>query len=199
MKRPLAAIAILLLALAARAGDGARSTDAPRPASLPAGEVHAAVPLPFDHDAHQRVFGAIGLTCGDCHGVGAAVGTTPDLGATCHGCHLQEVPKAGAGAPRTCASCHPARAELRPQDHDATWLAAHGSEARAVGATCRDCHGAAECLDCHERRGALSASPHPVGFRSLHGLEARVDPASCGSCHAQATCTACHADGALRP
>lgn len=186
------AVLLVLLAVVARAG-------APRSVDLPAGPVTPPSPLPFDHDEHAAVLQSLGVVCTDCHAVGQALGTTSALGETCHACHLQTVAGTPRSAPRTCETCHADRTELRPLSHDAGWIAEHGSEARAAGATCKDCHAVSACLDCHDRRGAMSSSPHPPGFRSLHGLEARVDPASCGSCHASATCTACHTGGGLLP
>ena len=186
------ALFTLLAVFAARAGE-LRSPD------LPAGKVTPPSPLPFVHEEHASVFASVGIVCVDCHAIGQALGTTSHVSETCHGCHRQGVAGAPRAAPRACETCHTNRAELRPLSHDAAWIAEHGAEARASGATCRDCHAVNTCLECHDRRGAMATSPHPTGFRSLHGLEARVDPASCGSCHASATCVACHTGGGILP
>lgn len=198
MRFAVAASLALLALIFAHAGFVAHAEE-PRSPDLPAGQVRPPDPLPFNHDVHARAFASLGVVCTDCHAVGQALGTTSHLGETCHACHLQQVPGAPRSAPRACETCHADRSELRPLSHDAAWMVTHGGEARASGASCKDCHAVSACLDCHDRRGAMSTSPHPPGFRAVHGLEARVDPASCGSCHANASCVACHAGGGIVP
>ena len=176
MRFAVAASLALLALIFAHAGFVAHAEE-PRSPDLPAGQVRPPDPLPFNHDVHARAFASLGVVCTDCHAVGQALGTTSHLGETCHA----------------------DRSELRPLSHDAAWMVTHGGEARASGASCKDCHAVSACLDCHDRRGAMSTSPHPPGFRAVHGLEARVDPASCGSCHANASCVACHTGGGIVP
>ena len=158
-------------------------------------------PLPFEHDAHARVFRATGVACVDCHPVGltAQGASSPEMPppplSSCHGCHLGEVAGAPRRAPSECATCHGDRDALRPASHDATWLLAHAASARGPAAGCEDCHTTSQCLDCHDRRGALAATPHPPGFGSFHGIEARLDPRACSTCHEASTCTTCHTQG----
>jgi hypothetical protein len=162
-------------------------------------------PLPFDHAAHTRTLDKAGLACTDCHPVGLAPARSgdpppplpPPPTESCHGCHLGTLMKAPRRAPRTCETCHPVRAELRPDDHTVLWPAGHTDAALAPGNTCSDCHARRWCVDCHDDRGPLATSPHGPGFRATHGVQARVDPASCSSCHAGPSCTACHAKGDL--
>lgn len=167
-------------------------------------DVQVLVPFPFSHEEHADVFADAGLSCVSCHPVGlelpAGVSDAEPLPAprtTCHACHLQEVAGAKKAAPRACETCHPALLELMPESHGFGWLEDHGPEARALGATCSDCHEASTCVECHEDRGAGARSPHGPGFSAVHGIEAAVDPGSCTSCHAAATCTSCHTRGGL--
>ena len=162
-------------------------------------------PLPFDHGEHAGTFERSGLSCLDCHPVGArrASGDPSPLAlpsaprSSCHGCHLGELSKAPRSAPDTCTLCHSSLDGLVPRDHSLDWIATHGDMSRSAGSTCDTCHRAAECLDCHDRRGAGSENPHGAGFRSSHGVEARLDPRSCSTCHTEATCTSCHVQGAM--
>lgn len=191
-----------LRSTAARVSLGLALIAAPASAGDP---VHLKSPLPFDHHEHASTFERAGVSCLDCHPVGAHTATpstTPlplpePPRSSCHGCHLGEVSKAPRSAPDTCTLCHADLSGLEPASHGLDWLALHGDASRAVGASCSTCHSRSACLDCHDRRGAGSEDPHPPGFRSSHGVEARLDPASCSTCHTQATCTSCHERGAL--
>ncbi len=166
--------------------------------------VHLRSPLPFDHAEHARTFDKAGLSCIDCHPVGAKASAPTEAAlplpegprSTCHGCHLGEVSKAPRAAQDDCLLCHADLTGLMPPDHNLDWISAHGDQSRAAGSSCSTCHRPAECLDCHDRRGAGSESPHPVGFRSGHGVEARLDPRSCSTCHTQTSCSSCHEGGA---
>ena len=175
-------------------------------ASASAGDpVQLRSPLPFDHSAHAATFERTGVSCLDCHPIGARR-SSPDGGSmalpeaprsSCHGCHLGEVSKVPRSAPDTCTLCHASLDGLKPRDHGLDWISAHGDQSRSAGASCSTCHRPSECLDCHDRRGAGSENPHPAGFRSGHGVEARLDPRSCSTCHTEQTCTSCHLQGAM--
>jgi hypothetical protein len=158
-------------------------------------------PLPFSHDTHRGAFRAAKLTCIDCHPIGRT--TDPPVAdmqaplATCHACHLEEVPGVPHGASNRCELCHAERRELLPADHTPGWRTDHGDSARAAALECLACHDNAECFACHDERGAMAVSPHGPGFRVTHGVEARVDPQRCTTCHTGESCLTCHQTGSL--
>jgi hypothetical protein len=164
-------------------------------------------PFPFDHGEHSRAFDKAGLTCVDCHPVGAfskpesarvvPEGPIPGPRSSCHACHQGEVEGAPRKAPSACMVCHAERGDLLPADHGLGWTDNHGAEARARNATCTDCHDTATCVTCHEGRGAVRKNPHGPGWGAFHGVEARVDPRSCSSCHVGEACAKCHVEGVL--
>lgn len=161
-------------------------------------------PLPFDHQAHERVFARASLQCLDCHPVGAKLEGAEDpqpaisaLRSSCHACHLQEVEHAPRRAPDACMRCHASRESLLPESHRVAWEQDHGEQAMARGASCDRCHDTATCVRCHETRGATAQSPHGPGFSAFHGVEARLDPQRCSSCHAGSSCSRCHQGGSL--
>lgn len=166
-------------------------------------------PLPFDHAEHAPAFEKGGISCVDCHPVGLRrkdpekgfvmppVGPLKPPLLVCHGCHKPSFAGAPRAAPGQCTLCHAHRAQLEPASHGVGWLQAHGPEARARGATCKDCHETNECVKCHDARGALQKDPHPPGWRTGHGVEARLDPYSCSTCHDGNACTSCHTTGAV--
>jgi hypothetical protein len=185
---------------------------APVPATGPAA-VQLPTPLPFDHAAHSKALGKAGLDCLSCHPVGLrtappAVTAAPTDAqgapvaleaprASCHGCHLGELPGASRRAPRSCTTCHSSLAGLRPADHDQGWERVHADAARSRQASCADCHEGRWCVACHLDRGPLATSPHGTGFTTTHGIEARLDPARCTTCHTGQSCTSCHRSGSV--
>ena len=157
-------------------------------------------PLPFDHAKHEKPFDRSGLTCVDCHPVGARSETVepelpPPPRVACHSCHRQGVKGAPKLAKPTCAQCHPVREELKPESHAIGWIDDHGAEARSLRSGCETCHDRGQCIDCHDGRGALARRPHGAGWEIIHGIEARLDVASCVGCHAEETCKRCHENG----
>jgi hypothetical protein len=179
--------------------------------SAPAVQLPA--PLPFDHAAHSKALGKAGLDCLSCHPVGLrtappgpAAAPTDAQGApvtlsapraSCHGCHLGELPGASRRAPRQCTTCHSSLGGLRPADHDQGWERVHADAARSRQASCADCHEGRWCVACHLDRGPLAQSPHGTGFTTTHGIEARLDPARCTTCHTGQSCTSCHRSGSV--
>ena len=197
--------AILLLAVLVTVGllrQGSAGAEVPETPTLRS-------PLPFDHTEHAPVFAKTGVACVDCHPIGlrqkdpeqgyvaAAVGELKPPLLVCHGCHRPNFKGAPRAAPGRCTLCHANRAELKPASHDLGWLRAHGAEARARGASCKDCHETRECVECHDARGAGQRDPHPPGWRTGHGVEARLDPYSCSTCHDGQKCMSCHTTGAV--
>jgi hypothetical protein len=103
------------------------------------------------------------------------------------------------GAPGTSGALFP-----HPDDYD---TADHGADAVSEGATCHECHQAADqtdtsgpaCNSCHPRY------PHvaDIHLGSVHGMQWRIDPTGCAACHGDdgtespggaehATCIGCH-------
>lgn len=141
--------------------------------------------LVFDHAKHE------GLTCGDCHKVGAsgpAAGRmqNPSMAYCMDACHGER-----AAQPLTCNACHATLdAAGRPADHAAGWLRQHGGTASVSAAECRQCHTENTCFTCHQ-----TAKPrdHNQSWRLRgHGVVAQMDRERCVTCHKQEYCTRCH-------
>ncbi len=210
---PLAALLLGAVLLAWPASAPCDEPEAPAAEAPPAEEPDAdgapalREPFPFAHADHTRAFKKAGLSCVDCHPVGAFSkperarvvpdGSVPGPRSSCHACHRGEVEDAPRRAPGACMVCHAERPALRPADHGLGWVDEHGAEGRARGAQCSDCHDTATCVACHEGRGALRKSPHGPGWSAFHGVEARVDPRSCSTCHIGEACASCHVEGVL--
>ena len=142
----------------------------------------------FSHELHA---GKKGLECVTCHG-DLVHGEPKTLKMQdCLDCH-----KAKSG-PVKCESCHQSKATMKPQNHDAKWLAAHGEAAKKDLKSCTTCHtgelGVEKyCNTCHNG----VQMPHPEGWLQNHKVS---DVKVCNTCHEKPvengkaqTCISCH-------
>lgn len=105
----------------------------------------------------------------------------------------------GAEASAECETCHGnvPRHELKPKNHNETWLHAHRSEARDSRGECKMCHVTADCQDCHEGYNILLEA-HEADYLLKHALDAKVNASDCASCHnAKDFCQECHRDAGV--
>ncbi len=95
----------------------------------------------------------------------------------------------GEKAPRECEKCHTPDFELKPMNHDKSWLSKHGKQAQDDKEPCLLCHWEKQfCINCHGMD-----MPHPDTWKSTHSELGKKQPADCQKCHGeQDFCNNCH-------
>jgi hypothetical protein len=125
-----------------------------------------------------------------------------DMASCANRCHANEM------RAMNCALCH---ASLERYDvesitlvhHGPGFARHHGVEARAMGATCVQCHEPTFCARCHAAAPGIAIVDldpidvtrdfvHRGDFMSRHGDEARFTTATCTRCHGVDFCDGCH-------
>ncbi|NYE57358.1 NapC/NirT family cytochrome c [Carboxydothermus ferrireducens] len=151
-------------------------------------ELSGPTAITFSHELHA---GKNNIECVTCHG--DLVHGTPKVlkMQDCLDCHKEK------NGPTKCESCHQDKATMKPQNHDAKWLAAHGTEAKKDLASCTTCHTGdlgqeKYCNSCHNG----VQMPHPDGWAKNHKVS---DVKVCNTCHEKPveggkaqTCISCH-------
>lgn len=165
--------------------------------------------LGFSHSAHMERVGDDG--CIKCHPAANWNETPVPLPGmdSCLECHNHQQDYAQA----KCLHCHPtlrrkpleAVAEF---DHAGDWMARHGLQASAQGASCQQCHTESGCSECHSRVAPMVNARlfpeaversllHRGDWRSTHAMEARADGDTCARCHQTNYCVKCHQQNGL--
>lgn len=162
--------------------------------------------LHFSHALHGPRFEG---NCMTCHGVGADTDTVhafepriPNMdgcASRCHGADMRAL---------NCSRCHAslrryAIEEVGMVRHGPGFARHHGAEARAMGATCSQCHEPTFCARCHVAQPGLPLADlepmavtrdfvHRGDFFARHPQEARFSTNTCTRCHGVNFCDGCH-------
>jgi len=149
---------------------------------------------PFDvynHEMHNGLFEAAGVSCDKCHADPASYGDRKKVNPMgCHGCHKD--PNPPIPATRTCTMCH-FDGIPKPMDHKVNWMEKHQVYGKNNPPSCNECHpNQMFCLDCHTKRQTVRERVHRRNFRFTHSVKARANPRSCDSCHTVNYCQECH-------
>jgi nitrate/TMAO reductase-like tetraheme cytochrome c subunit len=143
------------------------------------------------------------IDCIDCHGDVAQneAGQTvlrPDM-VTCMDCHKAQYVK------NKCSTCHTADEQLKPTNHNLTFMHIHGDLSRNEIMTvnnnknCITCHTKQYCQDCHEAEN-IDRLTHPLNFEFTHALDAQSKESNCITCHeSRSFCSDCHVDNNILP
>jgi hypothetical protein len=105
--------------------------------------------------------------------------------ADCKTCHETR------GVKAECSTCHLPQDELKPRDHQLTWLNSHGIAASDNEKQCALCHKTDYCQKCHN--GDPTFSLHPRDYMARHGQDAHLADLQCSICHDNRSfCVECH-------
>jgi hypothetical protein len=141
----------------------------------------------FNHALHT---GPAKLECTVCHMnldstlAPEQVGHLPRM-ADCMTCHQTR------GVKTECSVCHVPSDQLKPRDHQLSWLTMHGAPASENDKQCTLCHKTDYCQKCHN--GDPTSSPHPRDYMARHGQDAHLADLECSVCHdTRSFCVECH-------
>jgi hypothetical protein len=186
-----------------------------------------AMPHPADFlSKHGAAANAAPASCTNCHSPNNRVNPGANYASPgyCLDCHLTPMPHPasflsshGAEAqksPATCDACHSAKNVARPTaphanagycaschdsyEHEAGWVAAHGSNVDESCSTCHTLQGQVgqhnACSTCHSSK---TGEWHPNMWFVSHAREVEKNgEAACMTCHSevQPSCSKCHRD-----
>jgi len=153
----------------------------------------------FSHQLHTEKE----VQCNDCHGDVAQhdagmKSIKPDMIA-CMDCHQNKF------AENNCLTCHTADEQLKPADHNLTFMHTHGDLSRneimtvSVDKNCTTCHTKQYCQDCHEGEN-IDRAIHPLNFEFTHAMTALGRENNCTTCHEDRSfCSSCHIENNVLP
>jgi hypothetical protein len=172
--------------------------------SVPPSHARAGFSLAGHGESATATRQAVAASCATCHARNF-----------CLACHVDapEVVAIQALATDQRSTVHPAHFREPPSHEAATFVEAHGGDARRDPSRCATCHAQPSCAACHvgQPAGAVAALPapgpgravgaviarqppasHTVAFTEGHGPQASASPQACSTCHVRQQCLTCH-------
>jgi hypothetical protein len=153
----------------------------------------------FSHKLHTEEE----IQCAECHGdiaqnEAGQKASRPDMVA-CMDCHQSN------HAENNCLTCHSPEEQLKPTNHNLTFMHTHGDLSRNEIMTvngnknCMTCHTKQSCQDCHEGEN-IDRLTHPLNFEFTHALQAQGKEKNCYTCHENRSfCSSCHVENNILP
>lgn len=147
----------------------------------------------YIHFKHFERFNAFGVPCALCHQTPDSFNRQKVNRMGCHHCHNNPQSPSSKAARFKCTTCHKNLLQVRPENHNLSWIERHQSIAKQDKQYCYKCHKSFFCTECHQNRDFVNKRMHSRNFRYYHSIEARSNPRTCTNCHQKTFCKDCHA------